>query len=707
MKLILSRKLNNRGLSFLLVVIALSFIAVLGTVAATAAVRNITMKTADKKSREDFYVTEAALEEIKTGITEITANAMSEAYETVLKEYSVSNTAMRNKIFRNTFLDEIKAALQVSPSDGAIPVSVVDSLLKETKRTESSGNGAEIKSAPAFKDTLSTDQSVSIQNIRVVYSLEGYTSAITTDLKIRVPDISFRRGSGSSAHMPYKNFALIGTQAILAGFSSHKINGSVYAGPGGLQVENEGNSVEITGDQIISAGNISVADKARLAITGTDTEVWAADLLTSQSLKSENTNLETSLEVNGKCYIKDDLILDAQKSNVNLTGEYYGYSHGDTAGNNSAIMINAMNSSLKLDGLDKLYLAGRAFISMEGSGVTYEEDPDYGAGGGANSNIPTGESLAVKGSQGAYLLPENFIAVGHNPITWEEYKNYYNTPDKELIEISEDSVIFSDPSIPEEESKLFYYVDALNPVKKEFYKFGSDSNAVYFYLNFKSEELATVYLKNYEICYPEKLYNGFPVSAIEVNHAPDAIVSAGNLFTYNGSLEFIRGNNGLFTNNYEFQYNNLSETLEKNISGEGTVFDYFLHGDRIKADGEPEGGQALLTDSGYYVNIIDNKSYGVPLFFNEYHKEGIIVATGDVEVCADFKGLIISGGKITLYNGADIDADPGLITSILSENGNVRRYFKEFDSLSDEETGTSFQKLNITDLIQYENWKKR
>ena len=707
MKIISHRNLDNRGVSFLLVVIALGFIAVLGTIVTTAAVRNIWMKSVDKKSKEDFYSAEAAIEEIKAGITEITANVMADSYETVLKEYSSNNTAKRNKIFKNTFLNGIKIKLQVSVSDHVIPATVLAGLLKETKKEESSVNGAEVKSSPIFIDNIKNDNSVTIQNIKVIYSLDGYTSTISTDLKITVPDISFRKSASGSAHMPYKNFALIGNQAIIAGFSSHKINGSIYAGIDGLQVSNEGNSMEINGSEIICAGNISAMDKSKLLIKGTGAEVWATNLLTSESDKKENTNLETSIQIDGHSYIKDDLILDAKKSNVKLTGEYYGYGNGTDAPNNSAIIINAINSTLQLEGLSKLYLAGRAFISMDNTNVTFEPDQEHGVSWGANSNILTGESLSVKGSQGAYLLPEKFISVGHNPITWDEYINYYNNPDKELIKLSEDSIVFSNPSISEEESKLYYYVDAVNPVKKEFYKFGLDSNAVYFYLNFKSKESATTYLKNYEMCYPGKIYNGFPISAITVNNSPDAVVSAGNLLTYEDGLKVTPGNNGLFTNNYEIQYNNLSKTLEKNISGEGTVFDNLIHGDRIKEDGESRGGQALLTNSGYYVNIIDNKSYGVPLFFNEYNKAGIIIATGDIEVCSDFNGLIISGGKITLYNGADINADPDLISSILSENVNVRRYFKEFDSYEEGEADASFQELNITDLIQYENWKKK
>ncbi|WMJ88589.1 hypothetical protein [Anaerocolumna sp. MB42-C2] len=708
MKTFSHRNLNNRGVSFLLVVIALGFISVLGTIVATAAVKNITMKTVDKKSKEDFYSAEAALEEIKAGITEITANVMADSYETVLKEYSSTNTAQRNKIFINTFLDGIKMELQVSPSDQIIPAAVIKDLLKETKKAENSHNGAEIIGTPVFKDTLKNDKSVMIQNIKVVYSLDGYTQSITTDLKITVPDISSRKSTTGFAHMPYKDFALIGNQAITAGFSSHNIKGSVYAGADGLLVSNEGNTMKINGTKIISAGNIEAMDKSKLLINGNGAEIWATNLITSGSDKKANTNLETSLRIDGHCYIKDDLILDAKKSKVELTGEYYGYSNGTDAASNSAIMINAINSSLQLKGLSKLYLAGRAFISMDNTNVTYELDQEHGVSDRANSNILTGESLIVKGSQGAYLLPDKFISAGHNPITWDEYTNYYNNPDKDLIKLTEDSIVFTNPSISAEESKLYYYVDPVKPFKKEFYKFGLDSNVVYFYLNFKSKEAATDYLKNYEICYPGKIYNGFPITEITINHSPDTVNSAGNLLTYEDSLKITPGNNGLFTNNYELQYSNLSKTLEKNITGEGTVFDYLIHGDRIKEDGALKGGQALLINNGYYyVNVVDNRSFGVPLFFKETNKEGIIIATGDIEVCSDFKGLIISGGKITLYNGANLNADSELISSILSENAKVRRYFKEFDTNNEDETGASFQKFAITDLIQYENWKKK
>ena len=36
-------------------------------------------------------------------------------------------------------------------------------------------------------------------------------------------------------------------------------------------------------------------------------------------------------------------------------------------------------------------------------------------------------NLVLKGCQNVYLLPSEYIAIGHNPVTWDEYVAYYDT----------------------------------------------------------------------------------------------------------------------------------------------------------------------------------------------------------------------------------------------------------------------------------------
>lgn len=697
-------QLNNRGASLLLVVIAFLFMATLSTIIVSAAVKNSEMKTVNKRTKENFYMAEAAMDEIKAGLTEAASKEISEAYTKVLSEYSTKNAAMRKAYFNQTFTDGMKSALNVSqdPKTGIYTVNnlIISGYLKETKKNSETTPGAEVVNNIIWQVT--DGKAITLKNVTIKYTNGNYTSKISTDIKIMYPGASFLNLNGYVEATPFIKYALIAQDSIWASLSSHKITGSVYAGINGINVSNKDNSLEISNGRVISAGNITVTDKAIFDVEGTNSEVWATNLMTTQSNKSlEEGEATTDIKINGNSYIKDDLIVDAKNSKIELLGQYYGYSSSDmtreqTAGNNSAITVNAANASLKLDGLSKLYLAGRAFLNLDNSNIKYAPDNSYGLGDKANSNIVTGESLTVKGSQEAYLLPSQYIKVGHNPVSWDEYKLYYNNLES-IVDIPSEAIAFNNSSIRAEERRLSYYLDSSEPYKKVFYQFGSyHSNMVYYYLNFASKDKATTYFKNFKICYPDIVYNGFPIKGIVLNNNNGSIITAGNLTAYDEKkLQIMEGNNGEYPNNYATQYNNLSHTLQLYTDSQKSLFDTLINSKAIESDATGDG----TMNDPYYVRIIKGD-----FSLNEADKSGMIIATGNVTVNKSFTGTIIAGGTITLCGGANVNADPSTVSAIINNNDAIKKYFVEFSG-KDNSSG-KLKTINMKDLIVYENWKK-
>ena len=96
-------------------------------------------------------------------------------------------------------------------------------------------------------------------------------------------------------------------------------------------------------------------------------------------------------------------------------------------------------------------------------------------------------------------------------------------------------------------------------------------------------------------------------------------------------------------------------------------------------------------------------------------KEGIIIATGNVTMHRDFKGLVISGKQINLWAGVTIQADPQLVADMLSEelakkdaDGNNNSEIIKILKAYTEEGGSSGKlgQINVEDYIEYENWTK-
>ena len=95
--------------------------------------------------------------------------------------------------------------------------------------------------------------------------------------------------------------------------------------------------------------------------------------------------------------------------------------------------------------------------------------------------------------------------------------------------------------------------------------------------------------------------------------------------------------------------------------------------------------------------------------------KGVIIATGNVYVNADFEGLIISGGEVVLATGVSVkpnaQAMQKALTLTRTVNGEKYRV-AEFllggeGYLNTSNTMYATNRILVEDLIVYQNWEKR
>ena len=110
---------QNRGFSLLTVIVAVSFIGILGLLVLYMALSNFQMKITDLKGKDSFYTAERAIEEIRVGLQEDVGNSMSEAYIKVLETYNKDGSSkdvvldkQRQSEFVNEFIKKLAARLQ-------------------------------------------------------------------------------------------------------------------------------------------------------------------------------------------------------------------------------------------------------------------------------------------------------------------------------------------------------------------------------------------------------------------------------------------------------------------------------------------------------------------------------------------------------------------------------------------------------------------
>ena len=108
------KRKDNRGASFVMVIVAMAIVAVFAVTVLWIALVNLQMKVTDEKNTDNFYSAEGVLDQICTGLQGDISTAYSAAYTEVMQNYSDSsnNEAKRQSTFVNTYVKKMKELLQ-------------------------------------------------------------------------------------------------------------------------------------------------------------------------------------------------------------------------------------------------------------------------------------------------------------------------------------------------------------------------------------------------------------------------------------------------------------------------------------------------------------------------------------------------------------------------------------------------------------------
>jgi type II secretory pathway pseudopilin PulG len=509
---------QNKGFSLITVIIAVSFIGILGLLVLYMALSNFQMKIIDLKGKDSFYTAERAIEEIRVGLQEDVGNSMSEAYIKVLETYDKDENSkdvvldkQRQNDFVNEFIKKLANRLKKDSDQSKYNLDYLKKYL-DMKINE---NETLIVTTPSNKEPVMTKDNkngILLKNLKVIYvDPKGYASVIETDIRLGIPKVQFPTPSTLPDLM---NMIVVAGKGIICEGGNTTISGSIYSGI--LQDINDntileknpytsiwvksGANLDIqSGDKIVSAGEIYMEPNASFTSEAGVT-LWAQGV----KLSSAQVNLL------GTTYLSDDLTIESGSgSRVTVQGEYYGYGYPESARSSlnnymydnpekrwsdtalsSSIVINGKNTTLDLSGVRKIMLAGRSYIGTS---------KVKSVNGESNSNdVMMGESITVKGTQ---LLPSELIDASKlknsemeikNPMSYSDYessglKQMNSVPLKMDVKVSE----LGNKSLNE------IGIDSAKPVQKVFYSNNADEGYVYFYLNFKDSKASSDFMYDY------------------------------------------------------------------------------------------------------------------------------------------------------------------------------------------------------------------
>lgn len=682
---------GNQGSTLITVIICLAFISILGALILSVTMTNLQMKMIESKSKKNFYSCETVMEKLRVAVQEIASESVKEIYENdVLENYAVylamgeeeRNTTIKNKVI----LEFIKTigVTALYPDDAAILAS--PGIAIQTDYFINHGyldisEDAAIDWPLLQYENLGSSYSIRMKDIGIEFIQGDFRTSITSDIVITMPEFSFTEGSREEHYrmlQPYQNYVLIADGGIYSNSltGTTNIKGDVYAGEPGIHIVGQnsgGYTVNMDGAAIVTRGDINVSDTAKLHIgTTTSPVIWADNLIVSTTPSyPTGSSLTTDLVINGINVIRDDLSLEGQNSKVELrSGAYIGYT-GSHSTKGSAMMLNGYGSSLDLSGLSELVLAGRAHVSVQD--IALNKDAD----------ILTGESIAIKSNQRAYLLPGEFITnVLHNPVTQEDYLDPLIGTPVITIDDTDTDISYND------------YV-AATP-----YKIAAKQTGVttlrYYYLNFANGKLADQYMKEYYSYYPETLNQMVPFALGTIKLPVTGAASVvGNSMSYNTTdgLSLISGMSnakqadgsdvysddaaldaaiaGFILNKPVYASSVLKDKTVSQLDNMYSKISHLLTLDSTKAYNETDeavastikaGGVDYLIDSAISLSaattVTDYLSYrGDKVFTNtDPIVTSFWVIDGNVTIAADakFNGILIANGNITISNGAKL-----------------------------------------------------
>lgn len=463
------RKLHkdDRGSAMAMVIVIITFIAILAAILMFISYVGYQMRLLDRSGKDNFYTAETVLDEINVGLQVEVSDAIAEAYEDVMSNYALYDSAQaRSNQFYDLYVAKLREALKKNPSgsdepDGRYSVERLRNYLSP----EVKGDGEDGSGGDGSRDRFGTfgaivesnlspesymlvtvkGEGVLLKDLKVTYVDErGYVSIISTDIRIVLPNISFTQASD----LPNINeYCLIADETLAMGNGvaggGVTVKGNAYAGRMtiGRHMDSDIPTM-LTGSKVTFENvNGTTADTRSLVIAREDIHVNESTFQTKGvQLWGSNLVLDSSdTKLDGSTNLKKDLVLEGTGSKATLVGEYNGFGMAGTSAAsgtsnpststpeegenakdtmpalNSAILVNGRDSTLDLSGLETMSIAGHAYVKTAvKSNVTADVTNDVIGETTAldtenRKNVMMGESVAVKSNQLIYLAPAEAV----------------------------------------------------------------------------------------------------------------------------------------------------------------------------------------------------------------------------------------------------------------------------------------------------------
>ncbi|GHV33560.1 hypothetical protein FACS18949_07820 [Clostridia bacterium] len=669
-------KNSNKGSGMIAVIITVTMVALLGAAMLFMSYMEVSIKSADRSTRADFYKTEEQLDIVRATLQSMVSQAVMDAYTEVLSNYLavISDADKAQEVFAEKFVNNLGVAA------GEIVVA---------------GN--------RFAVTQDGDRLV-LRNISVNSDLNtsnGWYNEIYTSFAIAIPPFE---PLTSGVRNNIEGNIIIADNGLFVNGGSSNLNGDIYAG--GISVLSGGN-LTITGGNVVSGRDILVKNSSSLDINvGGSYNIWANRIQVGGDFVVGDHRETGNLTINGNTFVADDLELAGDNASAVLTGEYFGFGSSLTLGKESSSIIvsgSGTNTSLNLQALTELRLAGRSFITSKTDG---------------EADIPMGGSITVRRDQVAYLAPDFLLSdKGANPRVIAASA----AADALTIDVDADlwlvtrgaktgiNMTLKDYGVNPAPTIVTKAIDANWKAVYYFMTFDTAAHRSEFFKDYFGQHTAAVqqYLSFYVPIY--ELPAGGTISVADLYYSPDA--SDGNkLKPKDGNPAATSG-----ATMYNTRWENLKKTADESPNRSMfsaaewdtmTPYSYYVIG-------EPGATTEFKDSAGNVKAVFSVGDYAIGTSTPDTVR--VVISTGDVTVTGGttFRGLIIAKGTVTLVDstvtnmeagGSRVDLAPAFEAAAGGDT--LSKYTRNFRFNEISGGDIPGQNWNMNSLVKFYDWTK-
>lgn len=401
---------DNKGSVIVTVLVAFFFVSVLVAIILSTVAVNFKMRAIDRRTKDEFYYAEKAINDIYTGIGQDCSSILGTSYNNVMKHYkndsgvgySYDDQEEAYEEFVETYVSIFNNTVWSNRNTRFNNYIVKDTTVKGGSDATARAKLNRIGAIEYYKSTnrnatdLISDLSADIGKVKCIVIKDvsvvsdetakenvGYVSEVTSDIVINVPWIDFFNLNQTSY-----DFALSANHGLFfENNSSVEIKGNVFGGTdnygniindkanihdsadyGGINVI--GANVKITDSEyVISGGDINVAKGdfgyGRGNVVKPNTAVKNGQLLIESKSNLNNQiwfeNLcvkgdGSTVDLSGSLFAAGDLQVDSDNSTVNIAGSYYGYNYNEGSGTTFS-----MGNSKKLTTKEAIFKSNSAY----------------------------------------------------------------------------------------------------------------------------------------------------------------------------------------------------------------------------------------------------------------------------------------------------------------------------------------------------------